>query len=207
MKTCIRLLLLTTGCFILASCSKLIRPWKLADEQQASLERLEKGIATVRYENRVFADSTRRVLREFDTVVRIGFVNVDSVIEHFPIYQSAIRKAHDEQEEYMKQVRALEHDLNSFDGIKTIPDVVNEMRQQVKIVKAIQQLTQNARANTAQRIEPFADKINDAIRDVAQEKNLTFVVKNTDSIYMNFKAASIHDITLDVIKKLTVQKR
>lgn len=186
----------------LTSCASIIPCKKSIDEHQSRILKLENSISILERKHKLFSDSTRNVLKGVGSVASIGFVNLDSAIANYPKYASAGKLAEKEQAEYMKRVEKLRRDLNNFDGIEDVPGVIKNMKQQVLIVNAIQQLMQDARANTQKRIEPLAMNIDKAIQDVAREKNLSLIIKNSDAIYMNPHSTSMIDITADVIRKL-----
>lgn len=141
-----------------------------------------------------------------------GYVNSDSVLRAMPGFKAAQK----ELETYSKQIQAsmreMEQDLQElyqeYQSTKTsLPPIVLQQKEK-KIQQAdadLQEFQQNAQADIMQKqeklLKPLYDKINTAIEQIAEEKNLDYVFPMQ---FVLFGKESL-DLTDEVIAKVNAQ--
>lgn len=150
--------------------------------------------------------------------MRLGVINSEQVLSSFSEYQTSMRALKEEKEDWDKQVVAregeIEAEVNDFRLQENTLSPVSRSERRSEIDRKIAQLDEfkaeiygepNGRFFRRQKelMEPLVNKVNDAIRAVAEDEGYDMILDNSMPIVVYVKEESI-DINLNqkVLEKL-----
>jgi len=150
--------------------------------------------------------------------MRLGVINSEQVLSSFSEYQTSMRALKEEKEDWDKQIAAregeIEAEVNDFRLQENTLSPVSRSERRSEIDRKIAQLDEfkaeiyaepNGRFFRRQKelMEPLVNKVNDAIRSVAEDEGYDMILDNSMPIVVYVKEESI-DINLNqkVLEKL-----
>ncbi len=150
--------------------------------------------------------------------MRLGVINSEQVLSSFTEYQTSMRALKEEKEDWDKQIAAregeIEAEVNDFRLQENTLSPVSRSERRSEIDRKIAQLDEfkaeiyaepNGRFFRRQKelMEPLVNKVNEAIRAVAEDEGYDMILDNSMPIVVYVKEESI-DINLNqkVLEKL-----
>lgn len=152
--------------------------------------------------------------------LRIGYMNPQKVLNALP-EKAAIQKKlnnllQQKQTEYSKRAASLQTQIQAYQKKKASMSKLENQKEQTRLNKLTQNLDQyrdsikvDLQNKRSQLLNPVLDRINNAIKSVADSMNLDFVInKETGQgqsiiMYVSQDGKQKYDITQKVIDKLT----
>lgn len=150
--------------------------------------------------------------------LRVGVINSEQILSNYSEYQTSMRSLKEEKEDWDKQIAAreaeIEAEVNDFRLQENTLSPVTRSERRSAIDKKIAQLDEfkqeiyaepNGRffKRNKELMEPLVNKVNEAIRAVAEEEGYDLILDNSMPIVVYVREESI-DINLGqkVLEKL-----